>query len=357
MVYPSKHFIKTYFSTFTNDPSINKEVKTGPNVTGFHLARQILSESGDIEAIIDACTYETTSANPEDEAKWAATLLRGTMYMLTGRANEASLDFTEIIETPTSPSAYKANAHIKRAALYTQNEHHDTGFADFTAAEQLEPRNGDIYLQRGQVHTLLEQLPEAIGDFEKAIELSPQSCSAHVQKCYVQYRQAYLQQNQVQLYKAINECQKALTMFPNNTETYNVLAQILTEQQQYDKADELFETALTMSPTTASLYVHRGLMQLQWKGDIQKALEYLNQAIEIDNRCELAYETLGTIQVQRGQLENAVDLFEKALELTRSEMEMVHLYSLRNAAIAQLNVAKKLGLDLSSLSALSAVGL
>lgn len=102
--------------------------------------------------------------------------------------------------------------------------------------------------------------------------------------------------------------------------------------------------------------MHRGLLQLQWNGDINKSLALLRKAIEVDSKCELAYETLGTVQVQRGMLENAIDLFEKALKLCRSEMEMVHIYSLRNAAIAQLNVANKLGLDLSSLSALSAGG-
>jgi len=252
--------------------------------------------------------------------------------------------------------AFRSNALVKRASLNVQSEQHEQGFADFLAAEQLDPKNGDIYHQRGQVYTLLERLSDASTDFEKAVKYAPESCSAYVQKCYAEYRTACLAQNQVQLYHAMQACQKAITMFPKSIESFNVMAQILTEQQQFDKADELFEKAIALAPTTASLYVHRGLLYLQWNGDIKKALEYLNKAIEIDEKCELAYETLGTIQVQRGMLDNAVELFEKALQLTRSELEMVHLYSLRNAAIAQLNVAKKLGLDLSSLSALAPGG-
>lgn len=270
---------------------------------------------------------------------------------------DALNDFNTIIDNPDTPIAFRSNALVKRASLNVQTEEHEKGFADFAIAEKLDPNNADIYHQRGQVYTLLERLIEASSDFEKAVILAPKSCSAYVQKCYAEYRTACLAQNQVQLYNAMTACQKATTMFPKNIESYNVMAQILTEQQQFDKADELFEKAIALSPTTASLLVHRGLLYLQWNGDIQKALKYLNEAIEIDTKCELAYETLGTIEVQRGMLEHAVELFEKALQLTRSELEMVHLFSLRNAAIAQLNVAKKLGLDLSSLSALAPGGL
>jgi hypothetical protein len=42
-----------------------------------------------------------------------------------------------------------------------------------------------------------------------------------------------------------------------------------------------------------------GLLQLQWTGDIPKAIEMINQALKMDDRCEFGYETLGTIEVQR----------------------------------------------------------
>ena len=40
-------------------------------------------------------------------------------------------------------------------------------------------------------------------------------------------------------------------------------------------------------------------MQLQWNGDVLKAIDLINQAIKLDERCEFGYETLGTIEVQR----------------------------------------------------------
>ena len=73
-------------------------------------------------------------------------------------------------------------------------------------------------------------------------------------------------------------------------------------------------------------------------------MELISKAIEIDNKCDFAYETMGTIEVQRGNMEKAIDMFNKAINLAKSEMEMAHLYSLCDAAHAQTEVAKKYGL-------------
>lgn len=46
------------------------------------------------------------------------------------------------------------------------------------------------------------------------------------------------------------------------------------------------------------------LLQLQWKQDLDLGLELISKAIEIDNKCDFAYETMGTIEVQRYDLKN-----------------------------------------------------
>jgi len=48
----------------------------------------------------------------------------------------------------------------------------------------------------------------------------------------------------------------------------------------------------------------------------------------MDPKCEFAFETLGTIEVQRGNLVAAVDHFEKAIPLCNTELEMAHLFGL-----------------------------
>lgn len=46
----------------------------------------------------------------------------------------------------------------------------------------------------------------------------------------------------------------------------------------------------------------------------------------------------------RGKLEEAVECLEKAIPLSKSEKELLHIFSLRDSARAQLAVVKRLGL-------------
>lgn len=347
--------MRTYFASYANDPIMKDDDADADPASGLSRAKKALKD-GKYEEIIAACTDEINAENSSEKRKIDARLLRGTISLLIGVLPDAIQDFEYVISSNEAEVNYKVNALVKRASLYVQSDQHKKGFEDFTAAEKLDDKNADIFHQRGQVFVLLDKHTEALADFNTAVELQPKHCPAVVQKCYAEYRDAVLNQNQVQIYNAIQATHRATAKFPNNIECYNILAQILSEQQQFDKADELFEKATALQPSQASLYVHRGLLHLQWSGDIVKSMELMKKAIEVDNKCELAFETLGTIQVQRGALEDAIELFEKALKLSRSEVEMVHLFSLRNAAMAQLKVAKNLNLDLSSLAAISQAG-
>ena len=73
-------------------------------------------------------------------------------------------------------------------------------------------------------------------------------------------------------------------------------------------------------------------------------MEVIGKSIEIDNKWDFACETMGTIEVQRGDMEKAINMFNKGINLAKSDMAMVHLYSLSDAAHAQTEVAKKYGL-------------
>merc|ERR1712020_168883 len=110
-----------------------------------------------------------------------------------------------------------------------------------------------------------------------------------------------------------------------------------------------YERAIKVDPSNANLLVHRGLVMLQWKGDVNTARTYIRKALELDEKCEFAYETLGTVEVQSGNLSSAVELFEKAIPLANTELEMGHICGLKSAAVAQSTVSGRLGITLPSM--------
>ncbi|XP_013142803.1 PREDICTED: mitochondrial import receptor subunit TOM70 [Papilio polytes] len=338
-VMPSKHFIKTYFSAFSEEP-ITK-LQLDDNATGgFAKAKQAL-ETQDYESVVDACTEELEA---DGKYKYEALLLRATFYLLLGRHDEAQADLAKVVDSNASLKV-KVNALIKRASLFTQLENTERCLEDFAQAAKLDPSNSDIYHHRGQVYLLLERMDEATAEFAKAVELNPNFSIAYIQKCYADYRLAQLHKNVGALNQVRTDFERALEKFPRCAEAYILYAQVLSDQQEWGRAESLFDSALSVDPDNAALYVHKGLVQLQKNTDFDKAVKLINKAIEMDEKCDFAYETLGTIEVQRGNLRRSLELFEKAIALAKTELEMTHLFSLKDAAAAQLKVSERWGLD------------
>lgn len=131
------------------------------------------------------------------------------------------------------------------------------------------------------------------------MELNPSFSIAVVQKCYAEYRYALVTQNVELLMKSMEDFRKATEDLPRCAEAFVLFAQVLTERQEFEKAERLYLKASEIEPNNATIQVHRGVLLLQWKGEIENAVELMKTAIKIDDKCEFAYETLGTVEVQR----------------------------------------------------------
>lgn len=47
------------------------------------------------------------------------------------------------------------------------------------------------------------------------------------------------------------------------------------------------------------IFFHFSMLMLQSRQDVEKAVELVNEALVIDEKCDFAYETLATLEVQR----------------------------------------------------------
>lgn len=145
----------------------------------------------------------------------------------------------------------------------------------------------------------MEKINEAREDFQKAVTLNPDYPIAYIQKLYGDYRYALQMQDMGLLFENMENFRKAIKKFPNCSECYILFGQVLAERQSFEEAEDLYKQALKVNPSNPTILVHRGLLLLQWKNDIEGAVKLIREAIELDKKCEFAYETLGTIEVQR----------------------------------------------------------
>lgn len=292
-------------------------------ILGFKRAKLCFATEN-YDDIIPACTEEINSSESESEYFLEALLLRASFYLLSGQQKEAVNDLNTIIDTDSADVDIKVNALIKRASLNMQLEKTKECVDDFDKASILGPNIAgeffwkfpqehflnlfitsslfffvDVYHHRGQIHLLLDDTVKSREDFQKAVSLNPNFPIAIVQKCYADYRYALMTQEENILKSSLEEFQKCTERFPSCSEAFVLYAQVLTERQEFEKANELYEKAKEMEPSNATILVHRGLLLLQWKGDINNAVELMRSAIRIDEKCEFAFETLGTVEVQR----------------------------------------------------------
>lgn len=349
---PSKHFIRHYFISFSEDPIMKsveeykkeQEEKKSAQLSGFRQVIRCLAEEK-FDDVIPNCAVEIERDGPDTPE---ALLVRGTFKLLQGQTDDALSDLQQLLSIESVDIKVRVNGLIKMGTLKVQLEKMEDALEDFNKAIELDRNNSDIYLHRGQVYLLMDRIDDTLKDMEKSSSLNPNFPSARAQKCYIQYRCGIQYNDPSQKVAALAGFEEIKQKFPSCSETYFLYAQVLTECAEYEKSEEFFKKAGELDPSDPNVFVHRGILLLQWKQDINAALELLNKAIEMDEKCQFAYETLGSVEVQRGNLERGLELFQKAVQLAHTEAELAHLLSLLQAAQAQAKAAKKLGINLGS---------
>uniref|UniRef100_A0A0P4VML7 Putative translocase of outer mitochondrial membrane complex subunit n=1 Tax=Rhodnius neglectus TaxID=72488 RepID=A0A0P4VML7_9HEMI len=350
-VMPSKLFVKTYFNSFEHDPvlqslrQLNGVAEGVPNERGIDAAKFALRDER-YEDILGHCNEEITDTlNSESptERYLEALLLRATIYSLTSQTELALKDLDLIINSKPENIKLLVNAHLKRAYAYMHLEDPDKALDDFDMASSLDSTNSDAAHQKAQILLMCEKLPEAIAEFERAVNLNPKFALSLVQKIYAEYRKAVMDRDVSKINSAKSALKRAVAKNPTCSEGYMLLAQVYTDNQEYDEAESVFIQGTKSDPTNATFLVHLGMLYLQWKGDLENAVKYMEKAIEIDPKCEFAYETLGSVEAQRGNMLKSISLFDKALAFSKSEKEAAHILSLKAAAQAQHSVSATLG--------------
>ncbi len=109
--------------------------------------------------------------------------------------------------------------------------------------------------------------------------------------------------------------QMAIEFSSGNLENYIMLGILLFETGDLINAEILYKRALEHFPDNAQLTSSMGY--LRWmKNDINSAVEYYNQALELDPLYEIAYNNLGVITLDhQGNVREAIHLFSQAIDL------------------------------------------
>ncbi|XP_057687407.1 mitochondrial import receptor subunit TOM70-like isoform X2 [Corythoichthys intestinalis] len=319
---PSPQYIKSYFGSFTDDiisqplqmgkkkdEDKNNEGEASEVTASHHLSSGYLKakhymDEENYDKIISECTKEVDS---EGRYMAEALLLRATFHLLTRNNEAAEGDLDRIIDMQEANVKLRANALIKRGILYRQEVLHLFAKENFNFAAEIDACNPDVYHHRGQLKIDLYLVDEAVEDFDKSIQLRPDFALTQAQRSFALYKQAYTElcPSKTHVQKAMDGFEDVIKRFPTCAEGYALYAQALTKEGRFRKADKMYDKCIEVEPDNANHYVHKGLLQLQWKRGMDwrslcgLALDLIREAIEIDNKCAFAYESLESVEHPR----------------------------------------------------------
>jgi tetratricopeptide (TPR) repeat protein len=184
------------------------------------------------------------------------------------------------------------------------------------------------YVKRGIARFSKGDVDGAIGDYDKALEISPRLAEAHLNRGKARRAKGKLDE-------AIEDYEKVMELDPRLTSNNRDIAQaytnrgfIRTNNFDLDGALSDFDKAIEVAPTDADSYIKRGEAHLI-KGDLQDAVADFDKGITLNPgkvSASLAYAGRGFTRLLQGNDAEAQKDLEKSIQLNREGRIFIELH-------------------------------
>lgn len=208
----------------------------------------------------------------------------------------------------------------------------------FEQALELKTDYPDASLKLGESYAEIGKYFEAISQFDTLIDQKSEMVAAYRQRGEVRFEIGEYQ-------AAIADYDQAINIDPKNAEAYNVRGDAKTEIGQYEDAIADYRQAIRLRSNYALAYTNLSSIFFT-QGDLKTAIQHLDQAIAADPTAVSAYVNRGSRRSELGDEEGAKQDWNKVLELpVVSAQDYVRRgyaksrLGLKNGAIADYNQA------------------
>jgi tetratricopeptide (TPR) repeat protein len=245
-------------------------------------------------AVLVACAAWQTSFWHDDVTLWSHTLAVTTdnakaeirladEFVRQGRLADAIPYYHRALAfAPNVNASY--DAHLNLGVALLRQDKFDEAMAQFQRALELVPDSYDAHLDLGIALTGQKRFDESIQQLRRAIDIDPLRVSAHGALAYTLRLDGKIDQ-------AIAELERAVRLDPRNIAAQNELGWTLFTQGKSGEAIPHFEAALAVDPN--SLWTHVNLAHaLAARGRIDEAVAHYRQALQIDPNNTVARQNL-----------------------------------------------------------------
>nr|XP_021515475.1 tetratricopeptide repeat protein 6 [Meriones unguiculatus] len=236
---------------------------------------------------------------------------RGELYEKTNKVL-AMDDFSKCIHHDPQ----RADALMKRAMFYFENENWSGATSDFTSLIKLEPQNSQARTNRGRAYFKRHFYKQATEDFSVAIHLDPNNWLAlYYRACLFRKSNPLRALQDYSVSALINDGYENLNCFLHRGILY-------TQLKHWMLAVSDFETVIFLERSATVAYINIGLVYLLHLDNYTEAFWWFSEAIRIDPlyiqsylcRAE-TYHKLHTLKKAVNELSRAIHLQPDAIQL------------------------------------------
>lgn len=174
------------------------------------------------------------------------------------------------------------------------------------------PNDAIIYSNLANILYMKGDVSNAISAYQTAIVLNPNKTWTSVVAQTLGY---VFQEAKGDYDAAIAAYQSATLLNPNDIDIYISLGSAFFDKGDLNNALAAYRSALEIDPNNAKVHCNMGYL-LWGKNAIQESIAAYETAIKLDQYYDIAYNNLGVIYLDDlGNLEKAVELFNKAIEI------------------------------------------
>jgi tetratricopeptide (TPR) repeat protein len=233
---------------------------------------------------------------------WQIQLMCGMLAGNLERTAKSSLYFEQALTLADSV----VEVPLQICAFQFQKRRYSDMTRTAERASRLFPSNGQVYFLWGLGLSQLDSTKRAIGVLQKAVEVDTSNIDA--------WNQLGILNNSVGNLPASDAAyERVLRLDPANALANNNYAYSLSERNtQLERAQAMVESALKAEPKNPSYLDTMGWILFQ-RGNFNKAVEYIQKAIDNGEGSATIYEHLGDAYDQLGNREKALEAWREAL--------------------------------------------
>lgn len=246
------------------------------------------------------------------------------MYARCGQYESARIEYERILAA--NPDDYKSLLHL--GGIYRHLHRYTDSVAVLDKALRINPGDMQIYYNLGSTYNLMGNYQEALDCFSTVIDTNPGDILAynHLGRIYAALGKSS---------EAVSVYRRGLQMDSNHPVLHYNLARELSLLGRDEEAVQEYEAALRAKPGWSDAINGFALFLIS-RNRIAQAYDVLQQGLHVSPEDSGLQSTMGTLQLQRGDFDDAASYFKTVLnhnaEDSKALLGLADVYS-RNGKI------------------------